>query len=152
MVRSSFIEARSIALYSAVRNEVGTTSLFKSARDMGKHIYYPSVTSRGLEFRRVNDLVQLRPGKYSIPEPDSSCELVDTREIDLFIVPGVGFDRTGARIGYGKGYYDTALSGVARERIFGLCFSLQVLDHIPVDKWDVRMGTIITEGGVLECS
>ena len=69
--------------------------------------------------------------------------------VDVFVIPGVGFDRTGARLGYGGGHFDRLL---ARARpnatLIGVGFDIQFVDELPVEPHDVRMDYVITEAGV----
>ena len=68
------------------------------------------------------------------------------------LVPGIAFDRRGARVGFGKGYYDRFLCRLpATTRVCGLAFSLQIVDHVPDMPHDVRMQSLVTEQGVLIC-
>ncbi len=78
--------------------------------------------------------------KYGIPE-SSKLELVD--KIDLIVVPGVVFDVTGNRIGYGKGYYDRSLRKYKDVYKIGLAFDFQMVNSVPVDDWDEKVDKII---------
>ena len=68
---------------------------------------------------------------------------------DLILVPLLGFDRTGARLGYGKGHYDRTLAGFAEKGItpmlVGVAFSVQEVARIPREPHDVRLDCIVTE-------
>lgn len=95
----------------------------------------------------------LVPGSYGIPEPClSRARAVDIAEIDLFIVPGVGFDLCGVRLGWGKGYYDAFLAGAEERAIkIGLGFEAQILPQIVRSKTDVLVEMIVTEDRVIDC-
>ena len=69
---------------------------------------------------------------------------VDIKKIDMIVVPGVAFDREGGRIGFGQGFYDRFLRG-AGPFCVGLAFELQVLETLPLEKYDETLDAIITE-------
>jgi 5-formyltetrahydrofolate cyclo-ligase len=96
--------------------------------------------------RAESDLVD---GAYSIKEPDrSSCEFPQSVSPDIIIVPGVGFDRHGFRIGFGGGYYDRFLSRpeIASCLIVGVCYDFQIIESVPVENWDKPVHALCTEG------
>ena len=65
--------------------------------------------------------------------------------IDLIIVPGVGFDRQGNRLGRGKGYYDRLLPRIPSAYKIGICFPFQLVEEIPAEPFDIRMDEIVTK-------
>jgi 5-formyltetrahydrofolate cyclo-ligase len=72
--------------------------------------------------------------------------LIAVEQIDLFVVPGLGFTRDGKRLGRGGGYYDATLRAASeRSRRVGLAFSDQVVDDLPVNDDDVRMDLVVDE-------
>ena len=88
---------------------------------------------------------QFVPGRFGIPEPEGGSP-VSLSELDLMVVPGVGFDLHGHRLGYGRGYYDRVLAGESRRpTLVGLCFEQQVVDRLPRDPHDVCVDLLITE-------
>ena len=140
-----FQSARCIALYHSIQGEVTTTDILAASRLLGKVIALPVVCGEKMEFHLFTGTEQLSPGAFGIAEPYTS-ELVPPEKIDLFIVPGIAFDRKGNRIGRGKGYYDKYLSNIQKP-IIGLCFGFQLLDAIPTESHDVKMTKIMTENG-----
>ncbi|MGH7888953.1 MAG: 5-formyltetrahydrofolate cyclo-ligase [Thermodesulfobacteriota bacterium] len=144
-----FIRANRVALYSPIKNEVKTESIFETARECGKEVYFPRVQNSILEFHKVDDLGELMPGKFGIAEPSPYSNKIRVKDLDMIIVPGVAFDTSGRRLGYGKGYYDRALIDVENEKVVGLAFSLQVLCRIPAEPGDRGVGILITENGII---
>ncbi|MBE9532065.1 MAG: 5-formyltetrahydrofolate cyclo-ligase [Proteobacteria bacterium] len=143
-----FLSAGSVALYAGVQGEVLTDRILLAALTQGKEVYYPKSDVDSLHFYKVEAKGDLSPGRYSIPEPSGEGRRVELKELDLIIVPGIAFDRTGSRLGFGKGYYDKELTGVSSPKI-ALAFHMQVTrDVLPVEKHDVRMDILITERGV----
>jgi len=147
----SFLRADKIALYSPINNEVGTLLIFLRARECGKEVYYPRTQGTGLEFARVRDVTELIPGKYGVFVPPPNSEVLELDGLDLIVVPGVGFDRKGSRLGYGKGYYDRSISPVERGRRVGLAYGFQVVDFVPSGAGDEPVGMVVTERGVIFC-
>jgi len=79
-------------------------------------------------------------------EPDATCPEVALEEIDVFVVPGLGFDRRGIRLGRGKGYYDRVLSRAAPGALFiGVCFAECFVEALPATPADVPMHVIATD-------
>ncbi|OGP25399.1 MAG: 5-formyltetrahydrofolate cyclo-ligase [Deltaproteobacteria bacterium GWC2_56_8] len=143
-----YAEAGVILLYSSFSNEVLTDELFETAIREGREAAYPRVLRGGgrhLAFFKVKSLKELAPGSYDIPEPAEREERAQAGSFDLVVVPGVAFDEKGGRLGYGKGYYDRALSGIECP-IVALAYEFQVLkEDIPVEPHDVRVSAIVTE-------
>jgi 5-formyltetrahydrofolate cyclo-ligase len=86
----------------------------------------------------------LKTGTFGIKEPDGRSEKAVISDMDLFIVPGIAFDRKYHRLGRGKGLYDRILIHV-KKPVIGLCFSFQLFDDIPANQQDIKMTKIITE-------
>lgn len=147
-----FGSARTIALYSSFRNEVLTDRIFLTAVREGKEVFFPRVV-RGephLEFFRVNEKEELSPGSYDILEPPENASPRPPGDFDCMVVPGVAFDVSGARIGYGKGYYDRVLNGAGCPKI-ALAFDFQLLgEDLPAAEHDVKMDSVVTESRVLK--
>lgn len=140
---------RRLALYASFQSEVQTASLHRGLRARGVDVIYPRVV-RGqleLEFALVEDLASLVCGAFSIQEPEGPA--VPLSSADVVIVPGVGFDRRGNRLGYGAGHYDRTLSTYDRPCI-ALAFATQVVERIPASQWDRPMDVLVTEEGAIK--
>lgn len=144
-----FKKAQRIALYFPIKNEVRTERIFEKAKECGKELYFPRVVDGLLEFHKVEDLGELRPGRFGIPEPSRDATKIHVNDLDMIVVPGVAFDLWGRRLGYGKGYYDRSLIDVNKERLVGLAYGFQILTWIPTELGDKRVGLIITEKGII---
>lgn len=146
----TLLHGTSVALYSPIRGEVETDAIFERSRREGKQVAFPLVLpdERRLEFHWVDDLSQLTPGRFGIPEPQRAAHTwVDPGRIDVIAVPGVAFDRDCRRLGYGGGYYDRLLgSPETRPRfVIGVAFDEQLLDEVPNDARDASMDGVVTE-------
>lgn len=146
-----FEQAERLALYSPVRREVATDAIFTAALESGKQVYYPKVVGNDLEFHELADLGDLVPGTFSVPEPNGD-QIIDAGLLDLIVVPGVAFDLTGQRLGYGRGYYDRFLAQAASRAVFvGLCFEFQLQNFLPAEIHDWKMMFLATETGFIPC-
>lgn len=138
-----------LALYSPILNEVFTEELFHAARRQSKTVAYPRVRGASLEFVEVADLRELSPGAFGVLEP-RGARLVPVESLDLLVIPGVAFDRSGFRLGYGKGFYDRALHRCLKSgRLIGLAFDFQLVTALPAEVHDVGMDMIVTEARLL---
>jgi len=145
------MRARRLGFYHPVRNEVDARDVFSRYRETGREAYFPRVDGTGLTFHRILDLNELKPGKFGIPEPCSTTPGIAPEDLDLILVPGIAFDDSGARIGYGKGYYDRLLVHIPRERRVALAYSLQISDSLPCGGTDVSLGIVVTESEIIYC-
>ena len=147
----AFARASSVALYFPANGEVDTRGIFEKCVELGKKTFFPKTRDSGLVFLRAESLDELKPGAFAIAEPPEDGEPMDREEPGLVLVPGVAFDVSGNRIGYGKGFYDRFLKDVPRRNRFALAYRFQVLDSVPSLETDVGVGSIITENGVTAC-
>lgn len=150
-----FQEARLIHLYLSYDAEVETNMLFHIARGMNKQVAVPVInpTSKSLLFSELDKLTSrvLEQGPLKIPQPRPAFQKkIDPQTIDLWIIPGVGFDPQGRRLGQGGGYYDRALQGINKP-VVGLAFEIQIMPHLPVEATDIPVDYIITENRTILC-
>jgi 5-formyltetrahydrofolate cyclo-ligase len=145
-----------IGLYASMPQELGTAPLIELARERGCRIYLPRITSlRARRMRFVPLGPSARQHSFGMVEPEGDAWL-GARFLDTIFVAGVGFDRRGARLGHGAGFYDRALAFRHTRhhwrgpRLVGLAYSFQVVEHIPVTAHDVFMDAIVTDRGIDE--
>ncbi len=139
---SRFAAARWVLCYWSMEDEVYTHDFVRKWAGE-KHILLPGVRGEELEIKLFCGEEHLCPGEgYAIPEPEGES-FADYDKIDLVIVPGMAFDRSGNRLGRGKGYYDRFLKECKAYKI-GICFPFQFReDAIPTDSLDVPMDEVI---------
>ena len=143
-----YAHARTVALYAPIRGEVPTRDILTAAIADGKTVCYPlsHVHGRILSFRAIHSESELEPGRLGVREPQDGSELVQVENIDLFVVPGLGFTKDGKRLGRGGGYYDATLrAGANLSRRVGLAFGEQLVDTLPFTDDDVDMDLVVTE-------
>ena len=143
-----FMRAQVVALYAPIHHEVETSAVALEALAVGKTLLYPAVEGSDMQFRQVQGLDELTPGRYGIPEPCGTAW--EPQRADLIVVPGVAFDLSGRRIGYGKGYYDRSLHRLeGTGRLVGFCYDFQLFEEIVGEPHDVTMDIIVTESRVV---
>ena len=147
--------AQVVMLYLDVRAEVRTRHDLDIALRSGKKIVVPWCREDGhLELFHLEDVSELEVGMYKILEPRSELRALEAKrvpveQLDLIMVPGVAFDRRGARMGHGKGYYDKLLEHARPDTpLVALAFECQLFPEIPVQSHDVFMDKIVTEAAV----
>lgn len=149
-----FAAARTIMVYMDVRTEVRTRHALPALLASGKRIVVPYCVERDLELFLLESMDELAIGMYKILEPkpelrDGPGKRIAVDELDLIMVPGVAFDRHGARMGHGFGYYDKLLEHArANAPLVALAFECQLFAEIPTQAHDVFMDKIITEQAV----
>ena len=135
--------ADTILLYASLPDEVDTTFLIEKLIELGKSILLPVVVNdHEMQICRYNHTTKTKISSYGIMEPQD-IPFGDYDKIDLAIIPGMAFDRSGNRLGRGKGYYDRFLSQVPALYKIGICFPFQIVDQVPTNENDVRMDEIV---------
>ena len=157
MALPEYAEAQTVMFYIDVRSEVRTRHDLELALLSGKRIVVPWCNADGeLELFHLTSMDELELGMYRILEPRPELrplpeKQVPVEELDLIMVPGVGFDPRGARMGHGKGYYDKLLEHARKDTpLVALAFECQVFEEIPVAGHDVFMDKIVTEDRIIE--
>lgn len=132
-----------VMLYSALPDEVPTQALMDELVAQGKTVVLPCVVNdTDVELRRYTCPQDLQEGAFGILEPTGE-PFTDYEAIDVAIVPGMAFDAEGHRLGRGKGYYDRFFARVPYIYKIGLCFSWQIVDHVPYGEHDILMDKVI---------
>ncbi|WP_053070402.1 5-formyltetrahydrofolate cyclo-ligase [Alkalihalobacillus pseudalcaliphilus] len=147
----AFKEARTIALTVSIQNEVDTYELIKKCWELGKVVVLPrsDFKTKRLTFFQVQTFEQLEETKWGLKEPKNEDKWkVSKEQIDLVVVPGLAFNRLGARLGYGGGFYDRFLENENFVKV-ALAFSFQVLTSIPTEEHDQMVDIVITEKEVI---
>lgn len=142
-----FDDADCIFAYSAISSEADVSEIIRWSYEKGKKVALPVCTdSEGnMEFYIVRDTDKLLCGRFSISEPDASvCEKAVFSEKSVCLVPGICFDKSGSRIGWGKGYYDRFLDKFTGVSV-GVCFESCVTDECFAQPHDKNVTYLITD-------
>ena len=148
-----FQQSERIALYFAMNGEVDPSLLMQYAWNAGKTCYLPVLTKhKTLQFVKYAKDDLLVNNSFNIPEPNlTQDDLIAPEDLDMVIVPLVGFDINGNRLGMGCGYYDRTFSftknssGHQKTCLVGVAYEFQNLSQIDANPWDVPMNIIVTE-------
>ncbi len=146
--------ADTVLFYVNYRSEVITAPYIEKALSEGKRIYCPRVEGLDISFFRIDKMSDLSPGYQGILEPgkDELKRYTGNMQNDktVVIVPGSVFDRSGNRMGYGKGFYDRFLKRYAKLIKIAVCYDMQIMDEeIAHNENDVRMDIIVSERQVI---
>lgn len=141
-------EAESIFIFISFGSEVDTHRIINHALERGKRVAVPRINKakKAMELKVIKSLDNLKPALYGILEPGEEAEDIEPDELGLIIMPGVAFDLSGGRIGYGGGYYDRFLNE-AKETTprVALAYELQIVDILPLEPFDKKIHGLITE-------
>ncbi|MGY4534706.1 5-formyltetrahydrofolate cyclo-ligase [Pseudomonas sp. TE3786] len=150
-----FRRARHIALYLPVDGEIDPRALMRAAQRRGKATYLPVLSAwprSKMVFQRVRANEPLRPNRFRIAEPTANCQRQrKVWALDLVLLPLVGFDAEGGRLGMGGGFYDRSLAYLQRRNnwhkptLLGLAHECQKVDRLALASWDVRLHATVTD-------
>lgn len=145
-------EAKNIFIYISYDTEINTIEIINKCLKENKKIYVPraELKTRVMDAVEIKSLDNLMESSYGILEPSVDEPHIDPNELDLIVVPGVAFDRSGGRVGYGAGFYDRYFKKIDEDNVrritkLALAYDFQVLDKVPTDENDVPVNYIITE-------
>lgn len=150
---AAYRDSTVVLAYSSFGSEFATAAFIEAVLDAGRTLVLPRVNraSRRLDLYRVTDpTAELAAGSWGIGEPDPErCAAVCPSALDFVLVPGVAFDRRGARIGYGGGFYDKLFEACfahgRRPRMVAPVFGCQIVDAVPTETHDVLVDHVVTE-------
>lgn len=155
-----FIRSRHIAFYLATDGEIDPCLLLNHAKRMGKACYVPVLSrwpATQMRFQRLTAGQRWRANRYGISEP-VYCprQQVPAWRLGLVLMPLVGFDARGNRLGMGGGFYDRVFGYRARHRaligptLMGLAHHGQKVASLPVASWDIPLDAIMTDREFLD--
>ena len=136
--------ARHLAVYVAASGEIDPLDVVQVAMARGQVVYFPRVAGPGLEFLSC-PLTALRSGAYGLPEPTEGRRLDPSSPDVVLLVPGLGFDPAGTRLGRGGGHYDRALAEYPTALRIGLACDAQIRSSLPREPWDQPMDAVVSE-------
>ncbi len=145
-----FLQSQHIACYFSTASECDTTLIIQAIWQAQKSCYLPALNKQKLHFVEYHPDSVLLPNQYGIPEP-RDVPSKSLHQLDLVIMPLAAFDRAGRRLGQGGGYYDRTFAFRQSDSnppyLLGLAFSVQEVDALISDPWDVNLDGVITECG-----
>ena len=155
-----FLVDQRIGIYWAVDGELALHAAVAQMRRRGQELYLPVIQQeRRLRFAPYRADSALAPNRHGIPEPQ--CEpaaLLSPEQLQLVLVPLLGFDRRGHRLGFGGGFYDTSFAFLRKgERpreplLVGIGYAAQEVSEFVPEAWDVRLDFVATERELIDCT
>lgn len=153
-VRASAVwqNARAVLLFFPLPSEPDISPLLGDALADGKLLALPrfNATTNTYEPMCITDPArELVVGPFQVREPVTACPVVPLNRLDLALVPGLGFDLRGRRLGRGKGHYDRLLAGFGGRKI-GVAFDFQIVAEVPCEAHDIVLDDIVTPARWIE--
>jgi 5-formyltetrahydrofolate cyclo-ligase len=147
---SSYDHYKSVLLYMPLQDELDVRFFMTKALQQGRRLALPRyLPDREKYAAYFIGNKPLKPGRFGVLEPETSMP-VPLNQLDLIVVPGLGFDPRGRRLGRGKGFYDRMLSEASGVKC-GICFDEQIVENIPAEPHDVAMDFVATPTRWLDC-
>lgn len=146
LAHPAFVDAKHVALYMALGDEPDVATVVREACAMGKVVSLPKVLDvEQMDFYRTTvDATLSADNAYGIEEPEATpALLVNPAEIDLIVVPALGFDKKKYRLGRGKGYYDRYLARCPQAYKLGVTIGMLSIETLDADPWDLPMDEVI---------
>lgn len=143
-----------MAAYAALAGELDPAPLIDAAFQAGKAVYLPRILdTQRMEFVRWQMGEPLQPNRFGIPEPlPGATDILAPEALDLVLVPLLGFDAHGNRLGFGAGFYDRAFAfkrdGRTRPTLCGYAYAWQQTPPLTAAEWDVGLDAVVTERGI----
>lgn len=148
-----FKNAKNVLFYAPIKKE-GEINIWKLIKKYihKKNILFPKTEQkkRSIKICLIEKISQLSPQNFDIHEPQKHCKKIDKKNINLIIIPGIGFDKQGNRIGFGYGYYDRLMKKTDCP-VVALAYEFQIVQSIPGENHDVKVNKIITEKRFIDC-
>ncbi len=154
--RKEFLNCQNVMFFLSFGNEVLTDEMIVRSLKDDKRVYVSRLVKRErrMEVCEITDMDQeFELGSYDIREPSRlNSKVVLPSIIDAVIAPGLAFDRSGGRIGFGGGYFDWLFKQLRDDALyFGVAYEFQVMDLIPQDSWDEKVQSIFTDNDTIDC-
>ncbi len=142
---------KTLAAYVPLTDEVDIRPLLQELLAAGWRLFLPRFEGGKLAFRESKKLTGLTPGKFGIPEPALSSDLLKPEELDVVLVPGRAFTKDGKRMGRGNGGYDiwirTQRSMNPKTQFVGVALECQIVGSVPWEEHDEQVDFVCTARG-----
>lgn len=153
VVLPALTQAKHIAFYLPANGELDPTPIFNAFLNLDKHFYLPKLVEndKHLRFYPYTPQTELTTNRYGILEPLACNENnIAPEHLDCVLVPLIGFDQQGNRLGHGSGYYDVTFAfrhtaSKPQPLLIGLAYEFQKIETITPNQWDVPLDIILTE-------
>ena len=152
-----FVRAQHVAIYIANDGELDPKPIAEQLWKMGKHCYLPVLhpsLERQMWFVEYTPQSILKPNRFGIPEPDHRQAIrIAANLLDIVLLPLVGFDRQGGRLGMGGGFYDTTFAfhkgKKTKPYLLGMAHACQEVESLELSDWDIPLYGVVTDKEVI---
>lgn len=143
--------AATVMAFSSFGSEVETRPIIERLAREGCRVALPRIEGGEIVAVGYQPGEPVRTASFGASEP-AGGQILAPEEIDIVVTPGLAFDRSGHRVGYGGGFYDRFLTrvGAATPRI-GVCFAVQLVEEVPHGETDLTVDVVVTEDEVIRC-
>ena len=149
-----FLNRDYVLYYLSFGKEVRTDSMIEHSLKLGKAVYVPRIikNKNKLEICEIKNLkTDFEFNDFGIREPFGVPAALSTK-IDVIVTPGLAFDSSGGRIGFGGGYYDRLFMELPGNSLrLGIAYDFQIVDSLHQDVWDKKVQKVFTEKDTLNC-
>lgn len=149
---TAFQQSQTIAAYISINLEVNPKAIIEKIWENHKQCYLPILQEKQLVFGIYEQNTPLKNNRFNIPEPPlSSGFTINARDLDLVLMPLLGFTIKGERLGMGGGFYDRSFNFLLKKirptkpYLIGLAYEWQKMEAFDTSSWDVPLNAIITE-------
>lgn len=144
-------DAKIISAYHRIKNEVDLTKVIDTIHQDKKEVLVPVTDNKAYDIylAKISRDDEFLTGDFGIGVP-KIIRKARAEDVDVFLIPGLAFDKKGNRAGWGKGYYDKLLTLTKGIKV-GVGYSFQLCEEIDSDPHDIKMDYILTEGGLVLC-
>jgi 5-formyltetrahydrofolate cyclo-ligase len=149
MTLATYRYAHTLLMYYPLKNEIDIRELIEKALAAGKRVALPrcEANTSTMHFHYISSLDELVPGRFGIMEPSTDAELFTLDSLCgpcTVIIPALAYDKSGYRLGYGKGFYDRYFSTPAVSSV-GLIYSDFLVDKLPHGRYDIAVDLLVSE-------
>ncbi|HEC25063.1 MAG TPA: 5-formyltetrahydrofolate cyclo-ligase [bacterium] len=141
---------KNAAIYMSIKNEVRIEYMVALNKGRAINIFLPVCKNyNDIYFNKIDDINCMQKDYFGISCPKNDCATA-VKEIEVFFIPGLAFDMSGNRVGYGKGCYDGILTKAEESLFIGVCYEFQLIfnDVLEQNSHDIKMDYILTEKGM----
>lgn len=137
-----------VSAYWPMRSEADPRPILEALHERGLLLCLPAIAGKRMHFRRWAPWEPIVPGGFGtlVPAPEQP-EVKPT----ILIVPLAAYDRRGYRIGYGKGYYDRAITELEPTLTIGIAYAAQEIAEVPAEAHDRRLDWVVTQDEAIRC-
>ncbi|MZG53101.1 MAG: 5-formyltetrahydrofolate cyclo-ligase [Nitrospinae bacterium] len=147
-----FLSRERILYHLSFEKEVNTDSMIERSLKLQKKVYVPRInkSAKKMEICQIKSLdADMKLNDFGIREPVHAA-VESPGKIDAVVTPGLAFDRSGGRVGFGGGYYDKLFAELPQSSLLiGIAYGFQIMDSLSQDSWDRKVQKVVTEKDTL---